>query len=428
MVDPSSEGVCLGLRTSHEELLLDGIPDGLAAYPVRSYRQGSDGEPVEVRTRRGLRKTERVELVCTRAPVALTLDASEERWLLGAAKRRWAGICSRYGEQAWARSVELVHAGIVHLHCAVDERMALGEPLGWRLSTDWQTRRTDTEQTRQRDREQLDQRAHAAACAVGAQCPELSAALRASTSASTTMLVLVCAAEDLLEGVVHAGPRAFSQAHFGHTKARDDVANILIGAGVSDDVLVALGLRRSARLGVAGPVIASIAGDTVALNLLDGPVLLRADQPELVLTLTHAVPLVIVENLQAAETVFDQLRHVALLYTAGLPSGPALSLIRQLAAQAARVLVVPDADLGGVRIAEAVLMAVPNARLVDVGVQDHPPRAAWPIEGVSVRGLRVALSGPAASLAQRCLDRGYPVEQELAIGKAVRQALGDMEA
>jgi hypothetical protein len=134
---------------------------------------------------------------------------------------------------------------------------------------------------------------------------------------------------------------------------------------------------------------------------------------------------VIVENLQVAETVFDQLRHVALLYTAGLPGESALRLIRQLAAQATRVLVVPDADLGGVRIAEAVLTVVPNAVVVDVGAQDHPPRAAWPVDGVSARGLRVALSGPAAALARGCLNRGYPVEQELAIGGAVRQALSE---
>jgi hypothetical protein len=416
----------VGLRTSHEELLLDGIPDGLAAHPVRLYRQGSNDEPVEVRTRRGLRKTERVELVCARAPVALTLDASEERWLLGAVQRRWAGICSRYGEQSWARSVELARAGVVQLRCAVDERMALGEPLGWKLTTEWQTRRTDAAQTHQLDRKQLEQRAHAAASAVGERCPELAAALRDSAPASATMPVLIFAAEDLFEGIVHAGPRAFSQAHFDHTKARDDVANILTNAGVPDDVLVALGLHRSTRLGVAGPAIASVAGETVALNLLDGPVPLRADQRGLELTLTRAVPLVIVENLQAAETVSDQLRDVALLYTAGLPGKPALRLIRQLAVQATRVLVVPDADLGGVRIAEAVLTVVPDARVVDVGAQNHPPRTAWPIDGVSVRGLRVALSGPAALLARGCLDRGYPVEQELAIGEAVRQALGEM--
>lgn len=418
----------MGLHAAHEELLLDGVPDGLGAYPVRSYRQGDDGEPIEIRTRRGLRKTDRVELVCIGASVPLTLDASEERWLLGAVKRRWAGICSRYGEHAWTRSVELARAGIVQLRCAVDERMALGEPLGWTLTAEWQTRRTDASQIRQLDRQQLEQRAHAAACVVGERCPELAAALRASVPTSATMPALVFAAEDLLEGIVHAGPRAFSQAHFDHTKARDDVANILINAGVPEDVLVTLGLRRSARLGVAGPVTASVAGKTVALNLLDGPVLLRADQPGFELTLTRAVPLVIVENLQAAETVSDRLPHVALVYTAGLPGEPALRLIRQLAAQATRVLVVPDADLGGVRIAESVLTVAPGARVVDVGAQEHPPRDAWPVDGVSVRGLRAALSGSAASLAQGCLDRGYPVEQELAIAQAVRQALGDMEA
>lgn len=42
-------------------------------------------------------------------------------------------------------------------------------------------------------------------------------------------------------------------------------------------------------------------------------------------------------------------------------------------------------------------------------------RAAWPVDGVSARGLRVALSGPAAALGLGMLEPRLSVEQELAV-------------
>ncbi len=302
--------------------------------------------------------------------------------------------------------------------------MALGEPQGWVLTESWEKRRVDTAQRRALDHEEMRERAAAAAAAVGERCPELAAALRAAAPGSPITPVLFLAAEDLAEGVTHAGPRAFSQAHFGSTKVRGNVAQTLRDAGVPDDVLVDLGVRRSGRFGVAGPVRATGGGEEIALNLLDGPVLIRADQKHLTLTLTSPVPLVVVENLQAAEVLADRMSDdIALLYTAGLPGRPALRHIAALAALATCAIAVPDADLGGVRIGEAVLRAVPNAQLVDVGELDHPPRAKWPDDGVSAQGLRAALIGPACALAQACLDRGYPVEQELATVEAVSRAL-----
>ena len=67
-------------------------------------------------------------------------------------------------------------------------------------------------------------------------------------------------------GVSHAGPRAFSQTHFGHTKAREDAASVLRAAGVPESIVVTLGLRRSDRIGVAGPIVALVDGKTVALR------------------------------------------------------------------------------------------------------------------------------------------------------------------
>ena len=62
-----------------------------------------------------------------------------------------------------------------------------------------------------------------------------------------------------------------------------------------------------------------------------GRITLRADQPDL--TLKHdggPHSVVIVENLQAAETLADRFDDLIVIYTAGLPSGDALNLIRQL--------------------------------------------------------------------------------------------------
>ena len=224
-------------------------------------------------------------------------------------------------------------------------------------------------------------------------------------------------------GISHAGPRAFSQAHFEHTKARDDVVTVLRAAGVPEATVVSLGLRRSDRLGVAGPVVARVDGETVALALLDGPVLVRADQPGLRLALTVECPLVLVENLQAAEVVADRLPEVALVYTAGLLGAAALNLVAGLADEAKRVLIAVDADAGGVRIAEQLLVVAPDAIVLDAGEETHSRREPWTPDGVAVATLKRALDGPAATLAAACLQRGYPVEQEASIVASVTRAL-----
>jgi hypothetical protein len=247
--------------------------------------------------------------------------------------------------------------------------------------------------------------------------------LREAPGGSRTTPVLAYAAEDLNEGVAHAGPRAFSQAHFGDTKARDNVAEILTRVGVPDRILVELGVRRSAFIGIAGPVLGLIDHEELRLDLLRGPVLVRTDQPKLRLRMKRVAPLLIIENLQAAETLADQLPDAVVVYSAGFPGDGALALMGELAGQADRVMLVPDADLGGVRIAERILDAAPHAELLDIGMLPHPNRERWPPDGDTERGLRAALNGPARALAAGCLHRGYPVEQELATFEAARAAL-----
>jgi hypothetical protein len=239
--------------------------------------------------------------------------------------------------------------------------------------------------------------------------------------AGPRLKALVFAAEDLLEGVRHDGPRAFSQTHYEHTKARADIAKLLLAAGVEEGTLVALGLVRSKYLGLSS-VGVSVSGIGVPLDALRGPVLIRCDQSGLGLRLGGAArALAVVENLQAAEAVSDRLHGLAVVYTAGLLSASALRLIGELAQAAPSVAVIPDADLGGVRIAEQVLSVASRASVIDIGEQPHPARDPFQPGGFAERGLRAALGGPATGLASAVLRRGYPVEQELATVTAVRQ-------
>jgi hypothetical protein len=190
---------------------------------------------------------------------------------------------------------------------------------------------------------------------------------------------------------------------------------------------VTLGLRRSDRIGVAGPVVAHVGTDVVHVGALDGPVLLRADQAELTLSLEFRCPLVVVENLQAAEAIADRFRSCAVFYTAGMLGARALDLLRGVLGDADQMVIAVDADAGGVRIAEQVLGVAPDAWLLDAGEYQHTPRPPFAPDGVAISSLRSSLKGPAALLADACLQRGYPVEQEAAILESVADALNGLE-
>jgi hypothetical protein len=247
--------------------------------------------------------------------------------------------------------------------------------------------------------------------------------------------VLAAAALDLSDGVVHANPRAFSATHFGDSKVRDDAAEILRDVGVHPAVVHALGLRRSARIGLGAGIDVIVGGQPIPLSQLDGPVLLRADQTGMQCVLRGQL-LVIVENLQAAETLCDRLRRqliaavVGVVYTAGVPGREALVHLAGLCRQAQATLLTPDADLGGVRIAATILNAIEadsrrKVTLCDVGAYTHTPQRRWAPDSISVAGLRDALGGLAESLATACLRRGYRVEQEETTTAAVLHWLSE---
>lgn len=403
-----------------------GVPDGLTAVAICR----ADG--TLARDRKGRLKVTQVRLTVRHTdgipPPGTAIDgvATEDlRWAIARQQRRWASITQRFGPTGRDHAVRLAAAGVVDLICTVDDLVRVGEIRYWQRTADWD------EYQRAEDRRQADgtDRWRARALEVAGQLvaadPGLAEALITFRPGNPRLPVLIHAAEDLLAGVVHDGPRAFSQAHFGDTKARDEVPKILAEAGAAPETLIALGLRRSPYVGLGGPISVRTDAGRINLDGLDGPVQFRVDQRgtfEVHLN-TSARLLVVVENLQAAETTCGVAADIAVLWCAGQPSDSALRLIAQLAASAPRVLVATDADLGGVRIASrilGVLLAHDNITVLDAGRSEHPVRE--PFGQVSREGLLEAGNGtgPVADFARACLDRGYPVEQEATIRRALR--------
>jgi len=345
-------------------------------------------------------------------------------WILATETRRWPSVRARLGDDAYHTACDLVRAGVVTLRCEVVDAVHLGKPLRWQLTALWAERRRDQLNQRSSLTTAWRGRADQVAASVEDLDPGLATALRTSTPGQARLPVLVFAAEDLMAGAVHDGPRAFSQAHFHDTKIRADVTDILLTAGASPDTITALGLQRSPYLGLGGPV--TING--LDLARLRGPIQLRADDPALrdITVGTAATALVILENLQAAERICDTFPNVVTVYTAGQPARAALDTIARLADQIPTVLLVPDADLGGCRIAKRILEAISQpgrATLIDIGEHTRTAgRAFGPTSQIGLRAL-ADRTGPVGTLAQACLRRGYAVEQEQATRAAVAAAL-----
>jgi hypothetical protein len=406
-------------------IALRGVPHGLQARPLYQYRTSASGERVPVRNRRGLLKLRLIELVAT-SPISdvASMSDRDERFLLGAERRSWQSIERRYGSEAWDVSVAFARAGIVRLRCDVGERLEVGRVIDWTLTDEWARKRVERTAARNADRVAMHGRAQEAADEVHDICPELADVLRTSPPHLPGLPGLIAVALDLSAGVVNANPRSFSQRHFGLTKAHDDVAHVLERVGVPEWVADATGVRRSSRIGVAGQIEVVTANASISAAALSGPLILRADQRDLVLQLSKSLsPLVLVENLQAAETLADTRPDLAIVYTGGMPGRATIDHIRSLAEAAGNTVIATDADLGGIRIAEQLLLVAPHAQLLDVGAVPHDTRPAWSAENGYRRSIERSLDGTASSLAEAVLSRGYPVEQELLISEAVKACL-----
>jgi hypothetical protein len=401
--------------------LLLATPNGTVAYPI-VQRRGDQ----EVRDRRGRRRVRRALVTSSQGLAEHPgLTDSEMGWVLGAPTRRAATIAGRFPDPD-TTAQRLCRAGVVELVYEVTDDLQLGDLREWRLTPRWSERATDGNAATRIERQNQSEMAATTADKVAYLSPELASALRAVPPGDrcSPLAALVAAAQDLLKGRLHDGPRAFSQHHFGDGKVRDDIARLLADHGVLVDVADALGVRRSPRLGLAGPIIVRAAA-VAALELdgWDGPIMMRADQPGLsVVPARPDLTLVVVENAQSAEWAADQHPEAIVIYTAGPLSAPAVQIVHDCSTLAARTIAVCDADLGGIRISTQIVTAVPTAEVIDIGRWPHTPGAAIGPGSVTDVGLRAALDGPVSQFAAAVLARGYRVEQE----QPTTAALGDL--
>lgn len=391
----------------------------------------ADGSVAPPRDRRGRLNVKRVDLA---APAGTEADATglppaDEAWLLAADSRAWPTVQARFGDAARQVALALARAGVVTLTVPVVGTTGnTAAPLRWRLAPRWSGAAAERREDRAATTATIKDRARALAEQVRRMDPGLADALDGTRGHEPAAApVLVAAAEDLLAGVVHDGPRAFSQAHFDSTKKRHDAPDILTAAGASETTLAALGLSRSPYLGLGGR-IALPDGDGRAVDLRSwpGPVRFRVSPALRPGLLPGTRALVLVENLQAAETASDaHSDRAAVVWFAGQPSDQAVAVIASLAADAPAVHVAPDADWGGARIAARLLAALPDCAVVlDCGTAAHQPRD--PFGEASLAGLAVLAQHDdlrVAAFAAAVLGRGYPVEQEASARAVLAAAL-----
>jgi uncharacterized protein DUF2399 len=278
--------------------------------------------------------------------------------------------------------------------------------------------------TRRTQREDLAARAAALSEALAADWPAVAVALTGPVP-EQRLFWLVCAAQDLLDGRSHDGARAFVQAHAGHTKAREDLPRLLAEAGFEADAIAALGVSRNPYIGLAGPLRTRMPGRVLDFSDWPGPHDLRL--PAGALIELEVVPgtatLVIIENRQAAEAVSDWRPQAALIWCHGQPPAPVLQLINQAAAQVEHVVICPDADLGGIRIATRIhdcLDSQVRRTIVDIGAVDHIAGKKFGPHSREQIELLAGRPDGAGDLAQACLRRGYAIEQEAPVRAALR--------
>jgi len=129
----------LGEISGRTPIVLSGLPQGVEAVTVPVRRNGESRVP---RDRRGRVNVTRVDLVPSEHTALFAppdgLSRADLVWTLSAGRRQWSSVQNRFGDRAFPVTLDLVRSGGVILRCAVDrDRLALGPPESWTLSSAW---------------------------------------------------------------------------------------------------------------------------------------------------------------------------------------------------------------------------------------------------------------------------------------------------
>jgi hypothetical protein len=427
-----------------------GVPDGLVAYAQPTHDDGTfdtdrDGRP---RVRRVQLRTD-AEVAHPERPDGPLTDA-DWRWATSAT-RRWTTIRARFGEQADDIALALARAGCVALDCDYRSGRISSPWRGWTPHPSLAGEQASAEAARRDRQSQVAARAAVLSSQLAAQWPGVASAL-ATPDSDPRLEWMVRAAEDLAQGRSHDSARAFVQAHVFTTKAREDLPRLLAEAGFEPDALTHLGISRNPYVGLGGPIRAHLAGRAqdsgrthlagrtldsgrthLAGRTLDfsgwpGPhdIRLPAGQPITLDIVPGTRILLVIENRQAAEAICDHHPEIAVIWCHGQPPDAVLRLTKQAASCVDQVLICPDADLGGIRIAARVHdHLVPGARctVLDIGTAEHTAGDVFSPGSREIIARMAQRHDGVGDLASACLRRGYAIEQEAPIRAALRRLL-----
>ncbi|RQX05611.1 Wadjet anti-phage system protein JetD domain-containing protein [Micromonospora inaquosa] len=410
------------------EITLSWIRDypGLVAYaplpPSGRYPRDSRGRPRPRSAR--LRTAEPSE--APRRPDGLLSD-SDWSWVIRS-EHSWAGVSSRLGTDALRIMLELAEAGCVTIGYTLNGNALAQPPRRVYPHPDLTAAEQDRRSRRRDDTTTLRTRAEQIASEIADDWPDASRALR-NTEHPNRLLWALRAATDLAEGRTHDSLRAFVQSHANDTKARDDVHHLLAAMGFDHETLIALGVARNPYIGLGGPILLHTTdGSVLDLSAMPGPHDIRLS-PRMLPRVTVTGPgdvLLVVENRQAAEAVCDARADLPVVWCHGQPPDAVVSMIVQAVQQTSRVVICADADLGGVRITARIHDNLPSdttIHIVDVGTVLHDE--GRPFNSHSRSRLQQLAQRPdeVGAFAQRCLHRGYALEQEASARAALQAVL-----
>ncbi|MEV5765504.1 DUF2399 domain-containing protein [Micromonospora sp. NPDC052213] len=409
------------------EITLSWIRDypGLVAYaplpPSGRYPRDSRGRPRPRSAR--LRTAEPRE--APRRPEGLLSD-SDWSWVIRS-EHSWAGVNSKFGTDALRIMLELAASGCVTIGYTLNGNALAQPPRRVYPHPDLTAAEQQRRSRRRDDTSTLRAKAEQIASEIADDWPDASRALR-STEHPDRLLWALHAATDLAEGRTHDSLRAFVQSHANDTKARDDVHHLLAAMGFDHETLIALGVARNPYIGLGGPILLHPTnGPFLDLSALPGPHDIRLS-PHMLPRLTLTGPgdvLLIMENRQAAETACDTRADLPIVWCHGQPPDAVVSMIVQAAQQTSAVVICADADLGGVRITARIYDKLPpdtTIHVVDVGTVPHDEGRPFNTHSRSHLQQLAQRPDQIGAFAQRCLHRGYAIEQE-ATARAALQAV-----
>lgn len=413
---------------SDRELPLDwmqDVPEGLRAYA----RLPASGK--YARDRQGRLRVSRVRLRSSQPattptrPAGLLADG-DWNWLTSG-PREWKTVTRRLGDNAYDICVALVRTGCLTIEHDVRLTTLVRPPRRLHPHPDLSGAH-DEARSKKRDVDAaIRERGAALADALVDEWPDVTIALRSTTNIDR-LAWAVNAATDLDTGRTHDSVRAFVQVHAGHTKARDDVHHLLAELGFEPETLAVLGLARNPYIGLGGPFQIDASTGVIDLAGLPGPHDIRLpSQQSITLRLPpRAAKLLAIENRQAAEAACDAYPSSAVVWCHGQPPTAVLALIEQAARYVDNVIIFPDADLGGVRIAARIvdnLSPHHECTVVDIGTVDHHVGKRFNTHSRNHLSVIAGRDDQIGKFALACLERGYAIEQEAAVRASLRAVL-----